>query len=60
MSLHTHKNVNNVDVELTPEEIIELETPDPEFVPLKEQKKPTIEQLFEQLKKLTAQIEALK
>jgi hypothetical protein len=59
MSQHTHKIVNGVRVDLTPEEIIELETPDPDFIPPFTPPTPTKEQLLAQLNALAAQIQAL-
>lgn len=56
--MYTHKIVNGVRVDLTPEEIAELETRDAEYVePVKPA--PTKEQLLAELQALTAKINAL-
>jgi hypothetical protein len=56
--MYTHKLVNGVRVDLTPEEIAELEARDAAYVePVKPA--PTKEQLLAQVQALTAQIQAL-
>lgn len=58
MTNHTHKIVNGERVDLTPEEISELEARDAAHVP-KEIPAPTKEQLLAQLNTLSAKIQAL-
>jgi hypothetical protein len=57
--MYTHKMVNGVQVDLTPEEIAELEARDATFVPPTAPAAPTKEQLLAELQALTAQIQAL-
>lgn len=56
---HTHYMVNGERVDLTPEEIAELEARDAAHVPPVEPPKPTKEELLAQLQALQAQIQAL-
>ena len=56
--MYTHKMVNGERVDLTPEEIKELEARDVAYVP-PTLPQPTKEQLFSQLQALQAQIESL-
>jgi hypothetical protein len=55
----THKMVNGVRVDLTPEEIAELEASAAAYVPVTAPAAPTKEQLLAQLQALTAQVQAL-
>lgn len=57
--MHTHKIVNGERVELTPQEIAELEARDAAYVPPAPAPAPTKEQLLAQLQALQAQINAL-
>lgn len=59
MSQYTHNMVNGVRVDLTPEEIAELEARDAAYVPLATPAAPTKEQLLAELQALTAKINAL-
>jgi hypothetical protein len=59
MSQYTHNMVNGVRVDLTPEEIAELEARDAAYVPPTAPPAPTKEQLLAQLNALQAQIQAL-
>ena len=56
--MHTHKLVNGVRIDLTPEEIAELEAHAAAYVP-PTTPPPTKEQLLAQLQALQAQIQAL-
>jgi hypothetical protein len=58
-SIYTHKVVNGEQVDLTPEEIAELEARDAAYVPPSAPPAPTKEQLMAQLAALSAQIQAL-
>ena len=57
--MYTHKMVNGERVDLTPEEIAELETRDKAYVPLTAPTTPTKEQLLVELQNLTSKINAL-
>jgi len=57
--MYTHKLVNGVRVDLTPEEIVELETQAVSYVPPTAPAAPTKEQLLAELQALTAKINAL-
>lgn len=57
--MHTHKIVDGRRVDLTPEEIAELEARDAAYVPSTEPPAPTKEQLMAELAALTAKIQAL-
>jgi len=57
--MYTHKMVDGVQVDLTPEEIAELEARDAAFVPRTAPPAPTKEQLLAELQTLTAKINAL-
>jgi hypothetical protein len=59
MSQHTHKLVDGVRIDLTPQEIAELEARDAAYVPPTASPTPTKEQLLAQLNALSAQIQAL-
>ena len=59
MTNHTHKIVNGERVDLTPEEIAELEARDAAYVPEVAAPAPTKEQLMAELSALTAKIQAL-
>jgi hypothetical protein len=60
MTNHTHKIVNGERVDLTPEEIAELEARDAAYVPeVITAPAPTKEQLMAELAALTAKIQAL-
>ena len=59
MSQYTHNMVNGVRVDLTPQEIAELEARDAAYVPPPTPSAPTKEQLLAQVQALTAQIQAL-
>ena len=57
--MHTHKLVDGIRVELTQQEIAELEARDAAYVPPAPALAPTKEQLMAQLAALSAQIQAL-
>lgn len=57
--MYTHKIVNGERVDLTPEEIAELEARDAAYVPPPRPPAPTKEQLLAELQALTAKIQAL-
>lgn len=57
--MYTHKMVNGKRIDLTPEEIAELEARDAAYVPLTAPAAPTKEQLLAELQALTAKINAL-
>jgi hypothetical protein len=57
--MHTHKLVDGIRVELTQQEIAELEVRDAAYVPPTPAPTPTKEQLMAQLAALSAQIQAL-
>lgn len=57
--MYTHKIVNGERVDLTPEEIAELEARDAAYVPPPAPPAPTKEQLMAELTALTAKIQAL-
>jgi len=57
--MYTHKMVNGERIDLTPEEIAELEANDAAYVPRSTPIPPTKEQLLAQLQALQAQIESL-
>lgn len=57
--MYTHKIVNGVRVDLTPEEIAELEASATAYVPPTAPSAPTKEQLMAELSALTAKIQAL-
>jgi hypothetical protein len=57
--MYTHKIVNGERVDLTPEEIAELEARDAAYVPPTAPPAPTKEELLAQLNALSAQIQAL-
>jgi hypothetical protein len=57
--MYTHKMVNGERVDLTPEEIAELEARDAAYVPPTAPPAPTKEQLLAELQALTAKINAL-
>ena len=59
MSQYTHNMVNGVRVDLTAQEIAELEARDAAYVPPTAPPAPTKEQLLAQLNALSAQIQAL-
>jgi hypothetical protein len=59
MSQYTHNMVNGVRVDLTPEEIAELEARDAAYVAPTPAPAPTKEQLLAELQALTAKINAL-
>jgi hypothetical protein len=59
MSQYTHNMVNGVRVDLTPEEVAELEARDATYVPPTAPAAPTKEQLMAELAALTAKIQAL-
>jgi hypothetical protein len=59
MSQYTHNMINGVRVDLTPEEIAELEARDAAYVPPTAPAAPTKEQLLAELQALTAKIQAL-
>ena len=59
MSQYTHNMVNGERIDLTPEEIAELEARDAAYVPPTTPTPPTKEQLLAQLQTLQAQIESL-
>lgn len=59
MSIYTHKLVNGERVELTPEEVAELEARAAAWTPPAPPAPPTKEQLLAQLQALQAQINAL-
>lgn len=55
---HTHKMINGIKVDLTPEEIAELEAKDASYVPTP-LPQPTKEELLAQLQLLTEKINSL-
>jgi hypothetical protein len=57
--MHTHKIINGVCVDLTAEEITELEARDAAYAPEAPAPAPTKEQLLAELQALTAKINAL-
>jgi hypothetical protein len=57
--MHTHKIINGVCVDLTAEEITELEARDAAYVPPAAPPAPTKEQLMAELAALTTKIQAL-
>ena len=57
--MFTHKMVNGVRVDLTPEEIAELEASAAAYVPPTAPAAPTKEELLAELQALTAKINAL-
>jgi hypothetical protein len=57
--MYTHKMVNGKRIELTPEEIAELEARDAAYVPEAPAPAPTKEQLMAELAALTSKIQAL-
>ena len=57
--MYTHKIVNGKRVDLTPEEIAELEARDAAYVPPTAPAAPTKEELLAQVQALTAKINAL-
>ncbi len=57
--MYTHKIVNGEQIELTPEEIAELQARDAAYVTPSAPAAPTKEQLMAQLAALSAQIQAL-
>lgn len=57
--MHTHKIVNGERVDLTPEEIADLESHYAAYVPPNQTPSPTKEQLLLELQSLTAKINAL-
>jgi hypothetical protein len=57
--MHTHKLVDGIRVELTQQEIAELEARDAAYAPPTPAPAPTKEQLMAQLAALSAQIQAL-
>jgi len=59
MSQHTHKLVDGVRIDLTPQEIAEFEARDAAYVPPTASPAPTKEQLMVQFAALSAQIQAL-
>lgn len=59
MTQYTHKMVNGERIDLTPEEIAELQARDAAYVPPTTSPAPTKEQLLAQLQVLQTQIQAL-
>lgn len=57
--MYTHKMVNGVRVDLTAQEIAELEVRDAAFIPPTALPAPTKEELLAELQALTAKINAL-
>jgi hypothetical protein len=57
--MHTHKIINGVCVDLTAEEIAELEARDAAYVPEVPAPAPTKQELLAELQALTAKINAL-
>lgn len=57
--MHTHKLVNGERVELTAEEVAELQARDAAYIPTTPAPTPTKEQLLAQIAALSAQIQAL-